>query len=93
MIIQIESNSPLVSNNCTKSDYSSLDMGKNCYKVYLDKKTWPEAKSHCEQVDGAKLVSIKDGFEQSFMHLLTYVKTQADAWIGLVKVLNIFCHN
>lgn len=79
----------MIENNCTRPGYSSLDNGKNCYKVYLEKKAWNDAKKYCEQVDGGQLVSITDGFEQALMYLLTYVKTQSDPWIGLIKVNQI----
>ena len=64
----------------------SVDNCKNCYQIYLEKKKWSDAKQHCKFYDNAELVTITDGFEQAFMNLLTYVKTQADPWIGLSKV-------
>lgn len=57
--------------------------------MYLDKKKWSNAKQYCKQNDGAELVTITDGFEQAFMNLLTYVKTNADPWIGLQKVAKL----
>lgn len=71
----------------------SVDNGKNCYQLYLDKKKWSDAKQYCKQYDNAELVTITDGFEQAFMNLLTFVKTQADPWIGLTKVITIIITN
>ncbi|RNA34979.1 macrophage mannose receptor 1-like, partial [Brachionus plicatilis] len=79
------SNVPLVSSGCSKPGYFSLDNGKNCYQLYLNEKKWSDAKQFCQQNDAAELATVSDGFEQAFMNLLTYVKTNADPWIGLQK--------
>ena len=51
----------------------------------MDKKSWSNAQSVC-QLDGANLATITDGFEQGFMRLITYIKSQSDPWIGLKTV-------
>jgi hypothetical protein len=68
--------------NCTNG-YTSVDSGKNCYKVYNNRKTWFNANSYCRNVDNANLVSITDQFESALIHLLTVSKTSGDPWIGL----------
>ncbi len=73
------------SQNCTNG-YVSVDQGRNCYKVYAGArmtKTWDDARKQCEDSDNAELVSIVDPFEQSYVYLLTYVKSLQDSWIGL----------
>ena len=60
-----ETNIPFNSNNCTKDGYTSPDNGLNCYKVITsEKKSWQQAKLFCENNEGGKLASVRDGFEQ-----------------------------
>ncbi len=82
-----ETNNPLqTTNNCPTKDYTSVDGGKNCYKIVNEKKKWNEAKKYCEDNENATLVTITDGFEQSYMRLLTYVTPLDDHWIGIIRV-------
>ena len=73
--------------NCSKPGYTSIDSAKNCYKVFdTDLKTWKDAKQFCEQTEGGKLVSIIDGFEQSYIRLLSYTSfSMSNPWIGLIR--------
>jgi hypothetical protein len=73
------------SQNCTYG-FTSADRGRNCYKVYSgarELRTWEEARKQCQNIDKAELVSIADTFEQSYVFLLTVVKTVSNSWIGL----------
>ena len=81
-----ESNVPLNSNNCTKPGYTSFDGGKNCYKLFEDKKlSWKDAQTYCQNTDQARLVTVSDAFEQGYMRLISYASSTLDPWIGLVK--------
>jgi hypothetical protein len=71
--------------NCTEG-FTSVDQGRNCYKVYAGSdalRTWDDARKQCEKVDKAELVSVVDPFEQSYVYLLTFVKTLQSSWLGI----------
>jgi len=77
---------PNLQSDCSKPGYSSVDNGLNCYKIFEDNpKTWKDARDYCQQQEGGKLVSIRDGFEQSYVSLLSYVDTLSTPWIGLIR--------
>jgi hypothetical protein len=77
---------PNLQKDCSRPGYSSADDGINCYKIFEDSpKTWKNAREFCEQQEGATLASIRDGFEQSYVSLLSYVDTLSTPWIGLIR--------
>lgn len=49
-------------------------------------KTWDEARAICQE-DSGDLVGIRDGFEQSYLTLLSYLSASIESkpWIGLRK--------
>ena len=78
-----EATAPLISNDCVKPGYKSLDKGVNCFKLVTDNKlTWRDADLYCKN-DKGRLVTIRDGFEQSFVRLISIVY-RASPWIGLL---------
>lgn len=56
----------------------------NSIKAVTQSMTWDNARQHCEG-DGAKLISLQNGWLQSYVELLA-VKLKTPFWIGLNKL-------
>ncbi|XP_062868150.1 macrophage mannose receptor 1 [Trichomycterus rosablanca] len=64
---------------CSGMDW--YEFGEFCYKPFMDKRTWHEARAQCRKL-GADLVSIMSITEQSWLESYLYMAT-SDVWIGL----------
>lgn len=53
-------------------------------KAVTQSMTWDKARQHCES-DGAKLISLQNGWSQSYVELLA-VKLKTPLWIGLNRL-------
>ncbi|XP_022801547.1 alpha-N-acetylgalactosamine-specific lectin-like isoform X1 [Stylophora pistillata] len=67
-------------------DQGWKSFNSNCFKMFEEKKSWDDAKSHCEET-GAHLVKIESADENifllnSFLQLLSN-ETNREAWTGL----------
>ena len=73
---------PINSTATCPQGWSSFNTSYSCYQYFEIPKTWSDARSFCQKMYGADLVSIESEEENAFVFKLTDYFIENGTWIG-----------